>query len=345
MVDDSAFMRRLTTEIIAESGEFEVVGTARDGFDALKQVAALDPDIVTLDIEMPGMDGMEALAALMREAPRPVIMLSAATTMFGRGVILRALELGAVDFVVKPSGPVSLDLSKVAGRLLDALRAATAANRSELRVLPLATAAESGPPAERTAAQRVIAVACSTGGPRALAAVLPRIPHDLRAALLVVQHMPAGFTRTLAERLDGRSAIAVTQAEDGEPVLNGRAYVAPGGRHMRVGGGPGNATIALDDGAPLWGVRPAADLLFHSCAAAFGPGAAAVVLTGMGRDGADGARAIRAAGGRSIVQDRATATIFGMPHAAIQAGAADRVVPLDCVAAEIVAFVGEAARA
>jgi len=344
IVDDSAFMRRLTSQIVSESGDFEVAGTARNGYDALKQIHQLDPDIVTLDIDMPELDGLNALGYIMSETPRPVVMLSAATAGTSGGAdnpTLRALELGAVDFVLKPSGPISLDLTVIGERLLDALRAAAAANPRGLRMLdPVhldAPRSRNGPTGY---AQAVVAIACSTGGPRALAEIVPRLPRSLDAAVLIVQHMPPGFTRSLAQRLDGVSPLPVAEAAHGDSVLHGHVYVARGGCHMRVCIDDGIPTIALDDTPPVWGVRPAADPLFRSVAAAFGASALAVVLTGMGRDGADGTRAIRGAGGRAIVQDRESATVFGMPQAALQLAGADRVAPLGEIAQSIADVLG-----
>lgn len=337
VVDDSAFMRRLTTQIVADSGEFSVVGTARNGYDALKQVHALDPDIVTLDVDMPELDGLAALGYIMSEAPRPVVMLSGASSTTGQENALRALELGAVDFVVKPSGPISLDLGSIAERLLDALRAAASVNPRGLRAMATITQeARALMTTARVAAKRAVAIACSTGGPRALTALVPRLPRSLDAAVLIVQHMPAGFTRSLAERLDVVSPLEVQEAHDGDLVVHGRVYLAPGGRHMRVALDAGQPRIVLDDTPPLWGVRPAADVLFPSVAEVFGASAIAVVLTGMGRDAAEGTRLIRAAGGRALLQDRDSATIFGMPQAALQTAGADRVVALDEMATAVI---------
>ena len=341
VVDDSAFMRRLISQIITESGEFTVVGTARNGFEAIKRVHALNPAIVTLDIEMPELDGLQTLGYIMSEAPRPVIMLSAAESEPGQDLTLQTLELGALDFVRKPSGPISLDLALVGERLLDALRAARQVNLAGLRALeprPVHDRRVSAAPAHG-GATRAVAIACSTGGPRALAEVIPGLPRGLDAAVLVVQHMPPGFTRSLAARLDAMSPLPVQEARHGDPVRTGCVYLAPGGMHMRVANGSG-PSIALDASAPVWGVRPSADPLFQSVAAVFGANAVGVVLTGMGRDGAEGLRAIRERGGRGIVQDRESSTIFGMPQAALQAAGADRVAPLGDVAARIVDLIG-----
>lgn len=340
VVDDSAFMRRLTSQIITDSGEFTVAGTARNGYDALKQIHALDPDIVTLDVDMPELDGLGALGYIMSETPRPVVMLSAGTTNGGHAATLRALELGAVDFVLKPSGSISLDLQVISERLLEALRGAASANMTGLRMLArpeLDVGQGRIDPVAR--ATRAVVIACSTGGPRALATIVPHLPRGLPAAVLVVQHMPAGFTKSLAQRLDTVSPIRIDEAEDGEPVVHGRVYFAPGGYHMMVrhdGTGP---AIVLDKSPPVWSVRPAADMLFRSAAEVFGAATVAVVLTGMGRDGAEGTRAIRAAGGLAIVQDRDTATIFGMPHAALQHAGADRVAALPDIGQAIADFV------
>jgi len=336
VVDDSAFMRRMVSELITASGEFTVIGTARNGHEAIERVHALNPDLVTLDIEMPEMDGVQVLGYIMSECPRPVVMLSAAETVDGQDATLRALELGAVDFVHKPSGPISLDLAVVAERLVGALRTAREANLGGLGML----APHREPPRRASgrlphSPARAVAIASSTGGPRALGEVMPSLPRTLDAAVFIVQHMPAGFTRSLAKRLDAMGPLPVHEAEQGQVVESGHVYVAPGGHHMRVVDGA-EPTIALLDSAPVWGVRPSADPLFHSVAELFGPRAVGVVLTGMGRDGADGLRAIRDAGGRAVVQDRATSTIYGMPQAALQQAGADRVAPLGGVAAAIV---------
>jgi two-component system chemotaxis response regulator CheB len=345
VVDDSAFMRRVIGEIIDRSGEFRVVGTARNGHDALRQIHALAPDIVTLDVEMPELDGVETLGYIMSETPRAVVMLSAASTQGGVDLTLRCLELGAVDFVRKPTGVGSHDLSTVAATLLDALRAATEVNLQGVQLLARPRFVTPAPVVRsRSDATVAVAIACSTGGPRALAEVIPALPGDLLAAVLVVQHMPPGFTRSLANRIDGMSELRVTEAEHGEPVVVNRVYLAPGGLHMRVvGNGPGAWTIALDDGPAMHGVRPSADRLFESVAEQFGAASIGVVLTGMGKDGAEGLRAIRKAGGAGIVQDRATSTIYGMPQAALKHAGAEMIVGLPSVAPTIVSML--AARA
>lgn len=353
VVDDSAFMRRVISQMLEESGEFRVVGTARNGADGIRQVHALDPDLVTMDVDMPELDGLQALGYIMSEAPRPVIMLSAATTHSGHDATLRALELGAVDFVRKPSGAISLDIATVGERLVSALRAAAQANVRGVRMLSVPRLPARGTPAYvpvvvpssgpapqimGAPARRVVAIAASTGGPRALAEILPGLPRQIGAAVLVVQHMPAGFTRSLAQRLHALCRLPVAEAQADEIIVHDRVYVAPGGLHMTVREGVAGrgATIALDRSPPIWGVRPSADPLFRSVAACYGSATVGVVLTGMGRDGAEGVRLIRDAGGRAVVQDRTSSTIFGMPHAAFQLAGADRVAPLSEVADAIV---------
>jgi two-component system chemotaxis response regulator CheB len=310
--------------------------------DALKQIYALNPDLVTLDVDMPELDGLNTLGYIMSETPRPVVMLSAGTTSGGHEATLRALELGAVDFVLKPSGPISLDLRIVTDRLMGALRAASLANPAGLRMLARPAVTGAGARTiDSDRATHAVAIACSTGGPRALAAIVPRLPRGLSAAVLVVQHMPAGFTKSFAERLNGMSPLFVDEAEDGEPVVHGRVYIAPGGVHMLVKDTPAGPAISLDGTTPsMWGVRPAADVLFRSVASVFGASTLGTVLTGMGRDGAEGLRAIRLAGGRAVIQDRETATIFGMPQAALTLAGADHVLPLTEIGGMIAELVG-----
>lgn len=336
VVDDSAFMRQLISEMVEETGEFRVVGRAANGAEGMAQVRALQPSIVTLDIEMPEMDGLAALEQIMREMPRPVIMLSAAGSERGNEMTIRALERGAVEFVRKPSGPISIDLVTVREELMNALRAARTMNLTGKRILsgrpsrpPSATTGE--PAAQAT---RVVGIASSTGGPRILGEIIPQLPGVLGAAVLVVQHMPRDFTRTLAQRLDLVSAISVSEALDGEPVVEDRVYIAPGGYHMTVARAGDDAFIRLDLSPTVWGVRPAADPLFTSLAA-FGKSAIGVVLTGMGRDGADGLKKLRAAGGKAVVQDRDSALIYGMPQAALDTAGADHVVAAVDIAATI----------
>jgi two-component system, chemotaxis family, protein-glutamate methylesterase/glutaminase len=328
VVDDSAFMRTLISEMVESTPEYRVVGTAADGLQAIDAIRSLNPDIVTLDIEMPRLDGLQALDAIMREMPRAVVMLSAAGSERGNEMTLRALERGAVEFVRKPSGPISIDLLTVRQELLAALNAARAVNMAGVRTASQAgvpVGAETVPKKSSGAASLVVVIAASTGGPRALGEIVPHLPDSLGAAVLIVQHMPREFTRSLSHRLDLMSPLPVAEAVDGETVLENHVYLAPGGFHMTVTSDAGTATIHLDTTPTIWGVRPAADPLFVSVAETFGGDAIGVVLTGMGRDGAEGLRRIREAGGSAVIQDRESSIIYGMPQAAMAAAGADRV--------------------
>jgi two-component system chemotaxis response regulator CheB len=326
IVDDSAFMRTLIAEMVEVDGGFRVVGMASDGVEALEKIRALHPDIVTLDIEMPRLDGLQTLEQIMTEMPRPVVMLSAAGSEKGNEMTLRALECGAVEFVRKPSGPISIDLVTVREDLMAALKAALSMNLDTAKTPARARGALDTTTTTRKStarAMRVVAIASSTGGPRALGEIIPQLSDDLGAAVLIVQHMPRDFTRSLAQRLDLLSPLSVREGTDGEAVLENRVYVAPGGYHMTLNGSPGAAKLRLDSSPSVWGVRPAADPLFASIAQIFGTAAIGIVLTGMGRDGAEGLRRIRRAGGLGIVQDRESSIIYGMPHAALDVAGTD----------------------
>ena len=341
VVDDSALVRRVIADVIAESGEFRVSGEAADGMDAIRKVHALNPDIVTLDVEMPELDGLQALGYIMGEVPRAVVMLTAIETPEGGDLTIRALELGAVDFVRKPGRDEAIDGARLRERLLSSLREAATVNLSATSVLARPRHARQRASPVTQPAECVVAIAASTGGPRALAELIPALPPELNAAVIVVQHMPAGFTESLARRLDRVATLPVSEVRGGEPILANRIYVARGGRHLTVSSGAGVPCLAVGDEPPVHGVRPCADLLFASVARRYGRKAVGVVLTGMGRDGAEGLRLMRDAGAYSIVQDAASAVVFGMPRAALQrAGGADDVSPLSRIASAIVRGVG-----
>lgn len=333
VVDDSALVRTVVRDLVEAIPGYEVIGTAANGYEAIDAVRALRPDIVTLDVEMPGLDGLGTLDAIMRTAPRPVIMLSGAETAGSVDLTLRALERGAVDFVRKHGGERT---GTMGARLGAALRAAAATNLAAVSrpqgrqdaALPRPSAWTMSPPA-----RAAVVIAASTGGPGVLAEVVARLPADLDAAVLVVQHMPKGFTAGLARRLAHIAALPMSEAADGDVVRGGHIYLAPGGRHMRVVADADGSRVAMDDGPPVWGVRPAADPLFVSVARVFGTASVGVVLTGMGRDGSLGLSAIREAGGGAVVQDEATATVYGMPREALALAGADRIAPPSGLAA------------
>lgn len=337
VVDDSAFMRRLIAEVVELRDDFRVVGTASDGIEALERIRALSPDIVTLDVAMPRLDGLATLERIMDEMPRPVIVVSAAGSSDQNASAVRALELGAVEFVRKPSGPVSIDMLVVREQLLRALDAASTVRFGNRARDTRATDIVRAPahPAPQKNATRAVVIAASTGGPRALAEVVSRFQGDLDAAVLIVQHMPPEFIPTLANRLGQLTPLPVTVAADGDPLLSGRLYLAPGEGQMRLRRGTYSVTIEIDRGDPLCGPRPSADPLFQSAARIFGRHAIGVVLSGMGRDGAEGLRSLRGAGGAGVVQNRATSIIYGMPAAALAAAGADAVVPASEIAGVI----------
>jgi two-component system chemotaxis response regulator CheB len=312
VVDDSALLGAVVRGLIEGFGGFRVVGVARDGEEALRMVHTLNPDLVTLDIEMPGVDGLHALGYIMSECPRPVIMISGATVRGNVDLTIRAFELGAVEFVRKPDQLNSNGWATVAPRLHDALRAASGANYGlPLLARPVLRTRNAARPLR--GATEVVAIAASTGGPRALAEVIPGLSAQCEAGVVIAQHMPPGFTAGLARRLDQLSHLPVREAQSGEPLLAGQVYIAPGGRHLTVTGESEGARLLLSDAPAEHGVRPAADPLFRSVAKAFGARALGVVLTGMGRDGSAGLREVLGAGGRALVQDRASSAVYGMP--------------------------------
>ena len=344
VVDDSAFMRRLITEMIDAHPGFRVIGSARDGLDAMTQVRQLQPDMVTLDLEMPGLDGLRVLRRIMTESPRPIVVLSAGGAQYGDAT-MRALELGAVDFVRKPSGPVSLDIALIRDRLIGALEVASRATLARpANVVDRASAVavtDSAMPGD--VARHVVVIASSTGGPRALTEIVPRLPATLPAAVVIAQHLPGDFAAALVQRLSRASEIRVCEATDGMPLVSGSVYIARGGANTTIDGpiaAPVLRRCAADHDSDARTVAtPNADVLFRSAAEVFGAACTGIVLTGMGRDGSDGLLQIRTSGGGAIVQDEMSSAIYGMPRAALAEAGADHVVSLAMMANAIIGMV------
>jgi len=341
VVDDSALMRKLIPAILTRDAAIEVVGTAMDGAFALKKIEELRPDVVTLDLEMPRMDGMETLRLIMKSAPVPVILFSTHSKE-GAYSTFKALALGAVDFVAKPQDAAIGHLDAIADQLIEKIKVA---KRASAHRLPQAVIMESPvglkkKPGLAVSPNRIIAIGISTGGPNALQFMLSQLPADFPSSILIVQHMPEGFTEMFARRLDECSALDVHEARSGDLLLAGRVLLCPGNRHMMVRRMPRGDMAVLSDGPPVNGHRPSADVLFHSVAQEFALTAVGLLMTGMGDDGAEGLGAIKAAGGMTIAQSEDTCVVSGMPRAAILKGYANKIIPLDGLGAYLVSNYG-----
>ena len=336
VVDDSALVRSLLTEILNRQPDMQCVGAAADPLVAREMIRELNPDVITLDIEMPRMDGIDFLDKLMRLRPMPVVMVSTLTER-GADVTLRALELGAIDFVAKPKIGVADGLRLLADDITDKVRIAAKARvrkaAAPSTALGTAASAARAPLAAlgRLSTEKIIFIGASTGGTEATKEVLMALPPDA-PAVMITQHMPPGFTRSYAARLDGLCQIRVCEASDGERVLPGHAYLAPGGLHLSVERSGANYIARVRDGEPVNRHKPSVEVLFLSAARVVGPNALGVMLTGMGADGAKAMRAMRDAGSWNAAQDEASCVVFGMPKEAIAAGAAHEVLSLGAIA-------------
>ena len=331
VVDDSFFMRTLVSDMLNSDPDIKVVGVSKDGNDALEKLKTLRPDVITLDYLMPGLSGLRTLKRIMRERPTPVIMLSAYTEE-GTATTIECLEAGAVDFVLKPSGAVSVDIEKVKDKLTEKIKRASKVNIRKIKSILARKRVKQFLAPGVVVKEKVFVIGSSTGGPSVLELILSELPSNFPAAILIVQHMPAKFTKTLAERLNRMSEIVVKEAEEGDVVESGKAYVAPGDFHMVVKRivteGVARAIISLDQGPPVHGLRPSVDVTMKSVADVYGENAVGIILTGMGKDGAEGMRAIKRRNGKTIAQDEATSLIYGMPREVIEKGDADRVLPV-----------------
>jgi len=347
VVDDSVVIRRLVTHALSEDPALEVVGVAANGAIALERVAQLNPDVITLDIEMPEMDGLALLRRIGKRDVRPRVVMFSTLTDRGAALTLESLALGADDYVTKAANVGSLD------RSLASLRQELVPKIKQFFLLPGEVAAAKPPAAApkpsgpmpvpiRSARQaKVVAIGVSTGGPTALAAIVPQFPPDFPLPILIVQHMPPLFTRFLAERLQSGTELRVAEAADGAPVAAGTVLIAPGDYHMRVRNQDGESVVRLDQSPPENSCRPSVDVLFRSVAEVYGGAAISAVLTGMGQDGLRGAAMLKANGAYVIAQDEATSVVWGMPGAVAGAGLANCVLPLDAVVPEVLRQIGE----
>lgn len=339
IVDDSAFMRRVLSDML-ETDELTVVGSATDGRDALDKISLLNPDVVTLDVEMPIMDGLICLKEIMQKLPRPVIMLSS-TTDYGAQRTIRALDEGAVDFIAKPKNIFEIKTDKKRNEIIEKILVA-----SDIKFNPVQKQLKKNETISGSrdfkALDYIVAIGTSTGGPKALQSVIPFLPGDIPAAVLVVQHMPAGFTKTLAERLDSKSNLTVKEAEHKEKVSAGCVYIAPGDSHMKIQRNEkGDLIISLDKSPPVGGHRPSVDVMMSSLSETGLKNIMGVIMTGMGSDGSSGVKKLKQDNGSYIIaQDEETSVVYGMPKMAVQTGAVDKVVSLDKISEEIIQFLG-----
>ena len=339
VVDDSALVRSLLTEIINRQHDMQCVGAAADPLVAREMIRELNPDVITLDVEMPRMDGLEFLSRLMRLRPMPVVMVSTLTEQ-GADITLRALEMGAVDYVAKPRIGISSGLAELSSDIVDKIRVAAGAHVKRLGPAPAAGAAPAASaaahdtpraPLPRLSTEKVICIGASTGGTEAIREVLTPLPAD-SPAIVITQHMPPGFTTSFAARLDSLCKIRVEEARHNQRILPGHAYIAPGGHHLRIDRSGSNYIAVVEDTEPVNRHRPSVEVLFKSAARVLGPNALGIMLTGMGADGALAMREMKDAGSYNYVQDETSCVVFGMPRMAIQAGAAHEILPLNQIA-------------
>jgi two-component system chemotaxis response regulator CheB len=332
VVDDSGYVIAAVTKRLETDPDIQVIGSARNGKEAVEKVMNLKPDVVTMDVVMPEMDGITALEIIMKLCPTPVVMLSALTSD-NAAITIQALELGAVDFYLKPSSIRPAGATAGGNHLTEKIKAAAVSHlNGKRKIAKVVESAVKKRNQVKTELDKLVVIGASTGGPRTLMQIIPALPADIPATILVVQHMPPVFTRSLAERLAQVSKIEVAEARDGNELYRSTALIAPGDFHMLV---DADNMITLNQGPTVLGVRPSINVTMESAANAFGKSVLGVILTGMGTDGTDGASRIKQSGGRVIVQDEATSIVYGMPHSAVKAGFVDQVLPLNKIAAGI----------
>jgi two-component system chemotaxis response regulator CheB len=338
VIDDSAVMRQVIAEILRQDGDFRVVGSAPDPVAAEEMIERFQPDVLTLDVEMPRMDGLMFLEKLMQSHPIPVVMVSSLTEK-GAQTTLRALELGAIDFVTKPKVDVASGTVKMAEEIVEKVKTAARAHiRKPSKSSYGGDAIVKKSNAMFRTTQQVVCIGASTGGTEALKELLTELPSDA-PGIAIVQHMPAGFTRSFAERLDGLCRIRVKEAQDGDRILQGHALLAPGGMHMAISRVGASYIARVGQGQPVNRHCPSVDVMFNSAARHVGGNAIGVILTGMGADGAKGMAAMKQAGARTIAQDESTCVVFGMPKEAIATGGVDHVLPLERIPNKIISLV------
>jgi two-component system chemotaxis response regulator CheB len=338
VVDDSFLMRRIISDIINSDGLIEVVARAKDGRDAMEKVLSLSPDVVTLDINLPDINGIDVLQEIMKKKPTRVIMLSAYTRS-GASATMRALELGAVDFIAKPSGEISLGLDKLKNEIIAKIKTAAKVdlNKYLAGFRPKGDFSEEKKDAEGV--KKLVVIGASTGGPKAVLDIMRDIPVDIQASFLIVQHMPKGFTLTFAERIGWQSGIRAKEAEESDIIAHGRVFVAPAGSHLVLEKQREGVKIKLNQDPPVNFVRPSIDVTMLSAAQIFGSNVIGVILTGMGKDGFEGAKKIKESGGKIIVQNEETSVVWGMPGSVARAGFADAILPISNISQELLKYI------
>ena len=333
VVDDSSLVRKIVTDILGQDPDIRVVGTANNGKSAIMMSQELNPDVITMDIEMPVLDGLAALKHIMATNPKPVIMMSV-LTQHGADATFKALELGAVDFIPKPSSLLSVTVDEIGDQLIKKIKS-VAAGRLIKKVSP-EPVSKVGKIESKTVSDKIVAIGTSTGGPSALIGIFKAIPEHFPSPVFVVQHMPEGFTAAFAKRLDDSSTLKVKEAEDGDDVLPGHGYVAPGHSHLAIMKNDRTFKIRVFKGGKVSGHMPSIDVLFNSMAENVGSNSIGVIMTGMGRDGAEGLKKIRQIGGYTIAQNEETSVVFGMNRVAVEIGAVNEIVPLGEITSRIV---------